>query len=90
MENEQVWAGRDDRTCLARPNLQARAETGKQHVSCLGDHEQDWQPYLIDPYSAIRADHTYLVHTYTSSTNEGGTLLTTHVLTLSVAEQKKK
>ena len=90
MDNEQVCAGRDDRTCLARPNSQGRAGTGKQHVSCLADHEQDWQPYLIDPYSARSADHTYLVHTYTSPNNEGGTLLTTRLLTLSVTEQKKK
>ena len=27
------------------------------------DHEQDWQPYPVDPYSAICDDHTYL-HTY--------------------------
>ena len=24
------------------------------------DHEQDWRPYPVDPYSAIRDDHTYL------------------------------
>ena len=23
------------------------------------DHEQDWQPYPVDPYSAICDDHTY-------------------------------
>ena len=27
------------------------------------DHEQDWQPYPVDPYSAICDDHTY-IHTY--------------------------
>ena len=26
------------------------------------DHEQDWQPYPFDPYSAICDDHTY-IHT---------------------------
>ena len=25
---------------------------------CSGDHEQDWQPYPVDPYSAICDDHT--------------------------------
>ena len=30
--------------------------------SCSADHEQDWQPYLVDPYSAICDDHTY-IHT---------------------------
>ena len=29
--------------------------------SCSADHEQDWQPYPVDPYSAICDDHT---HTY--------------------------
>ena len=23
---------------------------GNIHFSCLADHEQDWQPYLVDPY----------------------------------------
>ena len=26
------------------------------------DHEQDWQPYPVDPYSAICDDYTY-IHT---------------------------
>ena len=29
---------------------------------CSADHEQDWQPYPVDPYSAICDDHTY-IHT---------------------------
>ena len=32
------------------------------HVPCLADHEKDWQPYPVDPYSAICDDHTY-IHT---------------------------
>ena len=37
------------------------------HFPCSADHEQDWQPYLVDPYSAICDDHTYiLVHYYGS------------------------
>ena len=27
------------------------------------DHDQDWQPYPVDPYSAMCDDHTY-IHTY--------------------------
>ena len=27
---------------------------------CSADHEQDWQPYAVDPHSAICDDHTYL------------------------------
>ena len=36
---------------------------GNIHFPCLADHEQDWQPYPVDPYSAIYDDHTY-IHTY--------------------------
>ena len=36
---------------------------GLVHFPCSADHEQDWQPYPIDPYSAIYIyicdDHTY-------------------------------
>ena len=36
---------------------------GNIHFPCSGaDHEQDWQPYPVDPYSAICDDHTY-IHT---------------------------
>ena len=27
---------------------------------CSADHEQDWQPYPVDTYSAICDDHTYI------------------------------
>ena len=30
---------------------------------CSADHDQDWQPYPVDPYSAVCDDHTY-IHTY--------------------------
>ena len=33
------------------------------HFPCPAVHEQDWQPYPVDPYSAICDDHTY-IHTY--------------------------
>ena len=36
------------------------------HFPCSADHEQDWQPYPVDPYSAICDDHTY-IHTHTHS-----------------------
>ena len=39
-------------------------ERGQGNIifSCSADHEQDWQPYPVDPYSAICDDHTY--HNY--------------------------
>ena len=40
----------------------ARGE-GNVHFPCSADHEQDWQPYPVDPYSAICGDYTY-IHTY--------------------------
>ena len=33
---------------------------GNVHFPCSADHEQDWQPYPVDPYSAICDDHTIL------------------------------
>ena len=38
-----------------------RREGGQGNINfpCSGDQEQDWQPYLVDPYSAICDDHTY-------------------------------
>ena len=37
---------------------------GNVHFPCSADHEQDWQPYPVDPYSAICDDHTYTyIHT---------------------------
>ena len=36
---------------------------GDVHFPCSADHEQDWQPYPVDPYSAICDDYTY-IHTY--------------------------
>ena len=35
---------------------------GNIHFPCSADHEQDWQPYPVDSYSAICDDHTY-IHT---------------------------
>ena len=36
---------------------------GNIYFPCSADHEQDWQPYPVDPYSAICDDHTF-IHTY--------------------------
>ena len=39
-----------------------RHARGQENVTfpCSADHEQDWQPYPVDPYSAICDDHTYI------------------------------
>ena len=31
---------------------------GNIHFPCSADHEQDWQPYAVDPYSCYMCDHT--------------------------------
>ena len=34
---------------------------GNIHFPCSDNHEQDWQPYPVDPYSAICDDHVVVV-----------------------------
>ena len=34
---------------------------GNIHFTCSADHEQDWQPYPVDPYSCYMCDHIYTV-----------------------------
>ena len=43
--------------------ITVRTGTGEYYFPCSADHEQDWQLYPVDPYSAICDDHTY-IHTY--------------------------
>ena len=50
MGDERADAGRDGQTCLARRNSMAQTGTGKCSFS---HHKQDWQPYPVDPYSAM-------------------------------------
>ena len=33
---------------------------GNIHFPCSTDHKQDWQPYLVDPYSCYMCDHAYI------------------------------
>ena len=55
--DEQADAGRDCRTRrLARPRGQ-----GNTNFPCSADHEQDWQPYPVDPYSCYMCDHTMYI-----------------------------
>ena len=47
---------------------------GNIHFPCSADHEQDWRPDPVDPYSAICDDHTYILYTEYSinySDNDG-------------------
>ena len=57
--DEQADAGRDGRNpSLKKTISKARTRTGKYSFFLLADHEQDWQPYPVDPYSAVWRDHT--------------------------------
>ena len=47
--DEQADAGRDEFSRLARPNLRHARGQGNIHFPCSADHEQDWQPYPVDP-----------------------------------------
>ena len=49
--DEQDHAGWDYLTRLARPTLRRERGQGNIHFPCSADHEQDWQPYPVDPYS---------------------------------------
>ena len=53
-----MWTPLQKAGGIPRPNSQARTGTEKKIIiPCLADHEQDWQPYPIDPYSAESAHH---------------------------------
>ena len=47
-----------------------RHERGQGNIqfSCSADHVQDWQPYLVDPYSCYMRDYTYIHNTIQYST----------------------
>ena len=42
---------------------------GNVHFPYSADHEQDWEPYSVDPYSAICDDRTY-IHTHMPGEHE--------------------
>ena len=62
MENEHADAGRDGRTRLGKPNSRRDRRQGNVHFPCSADHEQDWQPYPVDPYAATCDGHTYILY----------------------------
>ena len=57
--DEQADAGRNCRTRLARPILRRERGQGAFHFPCSADHEHDWQPYPVDPYSCYMCHNTY-------------------------------
>ena len=61
--DEQADAGRDYGTAepVSRDQI-LRRERGQGNINfpCSTDHEQDWQPYPVDPYSCYMCNHTYI------------------------------
>ena len=46
---------------VARDQIVRRVRgRGNIYFPCLADHEHDWQPYAVDPYSAICDNHSYI------------------------------
>ena len=41
-----------------------RRERGQQnvHFPCSADHEQDWQPYPVDPLLYVTTIHAHIIH----------------------------
>ena len=52
-----------------------RREHGQKdtHFLCSADHEQDWQPYAVDPYSCYMYEHTYIHYCGVRSTLDSST-----------------
>ena len=64
VKKEQAYAGRDGRTCLVRPKVLRREQReGKKCYPCSADYEENWESYLVDPYSSIFISYDHL-HTY--------------------------
>ena len=41
-----------------------KREQGNIHIPCPAYHEQGWQPYPVDPYSAMSHDHRHIHKEY--------------------------
>ena len=52
---------------------------GNIHFPCSADHEPVWQPYPVDPYSAICDENTYIytyIHKYIQAGRPGSSEVT--------------
>ena len=64
-----------------------RHARGQGNINFPGsaDHEQDWQPYPVDPYSAICDGHTYILLRHGCSINRRSCYACTAVLFVQIA-----
>ena len=62
VENERGWRGTGPLNVSRETNSHARARGRQCNIpfSCSADHEQDWEPYPVDPYSATCDGHIYI------------------------------
>ena len=59
VENERLtWDGTAEPVSRDQIFRRERGQ-GKNNALCSVDHEQDWQPYPVDPCSGICHDHTH-------------------------------
>ena len=63
---------------LTRDGPGANEDRKKNNFPCSADHEQEWQPYPVDPYSVRCGDNTYM-HTYSLALAARGMLGKTYV-----------
>ena len=51
----------DGKAELVSRDQNLRRERGQRniHFPCSANHEQDWQPCPVDPYSAVSDDYTF-------------------------------
>ena len=64
---------RDGTTKLVSRDQILRRERGQGniHFPCSADPKQDWQPYPVDPYSALCDGHTHMTAALFSSSRVG-------------------
>ena len=64
---------------VSRDQILRRRERGQENIyfPCPTDHEQDWQPYPVDPSLAMYDDYTYIQgdFIYVMSNNSNRTVL---------------
>ena len=68
MENEQADAGRTAEPVSRDQMIRRDRGQGNIHFPCSVDHEQDWQPYSVDPCSCYMRDYTYIHHPVAGAT----------------------
>ena len=58
--DEHADAGRDGRPISREQIFRRERGQGSINFSCSADHEEDGQPYPVDPYSCYMYGHTYM------------------------------